>query len=104
MGATQSTNRHAGLLSGYGTRWQHNDGARTSTITPQAGKIVVFHRIIINTTSATAITIRDSVNGVIGVLKASVSEGTYVYSLPIKGNLIVENPGTSDITIVFSNN
>jgi hypothetical protein len=60
MSKVQSSNRHLGLLSGYGVRWIHNDGGRTSTITPKAGEIVVLHRIIIGTTSATAIIVRDT--------------------------------------------
>lgn len=104
MGRVKSDNRHLGVLSGYEARWEHNDGGRTSTIRPRAGEVVVLHRIVINTTSATAITVRDSTNGVIAVIKASVAESTLNYNLKLKGNLIVENAGTSDLTIVYSNN
>lgn len=104
MGQVQSDNRHLGLISGYGARWIHNDGSKTTTVTPKAGQIVVFHRIVVNTTAASAITIRDSSVGVIAVLKASIAEGSYLYNLPLKGNLVVEVAGASDVTIVFSNN
>lgn len=104
MGAVQSSNRSLGILSGFGVRWIHSDGSKTTTISPKTGQGVVLHRLIVNTTAASAITIRDSAVGVIGVLKASVAEGTYPYGLPIKGNLIVEVAGASDVTIVFSNN
>lgn len=103
MGRVKTDNRHLGILTGYEARWVHNDGGRTTTITPRAGEPVVLHRIVVNTTSASVIVVRDSINGVIATLKASVAEQPFDYFLKLKGNLIVENSGTSDITIVYSN-
>lgn len=106
MGRVKSDNRHLGILSGYECRWRHSGAAETITIAPRSGEPVVLHRIVIGTTTASAIVVRDSVNGVISTLKASIAEGTYEYNLKLKigSDLIVENPGGSDITIVFSNN
>lgn len=103
MGRIKSDNRHLGVLSGYEVRWIHNDGGKTTTVTPHVGEPVVLHGIDVNTTSASAIVVRDSAVGVIAVLKASIAEGIYLRPKRLKGNLIVENPGTSDITINFSN-
>lgn len=103
MGAVKSDNRHLAALVGYEGRWLHSGAAETKTITPHGTEPIILHRIVVNTTTASAIIVRDSAVGVIATLKASVSEGTYVYAVKLKGNLIVENPGGSDITIVFSN-
>jgi hypothetical protein len=103
MARVKSDNRHLGILSGYETRWRHSAVAETVTITPRAGEPAVLHHIVVGTTSSSAIIVRDSINGVILTLKASISEGTYHCAVRIKGNLIVENPGGSDILIVYSN-
>jgi hypothetical protein len=103
MARIKSDNRHLAIASGYETRWRHSGAAETVTILPRSGEFVVLHRIIVNTTSASTVNVRDSAVGVIGTLKASVAEGTYAYNVRCRGNLIVENPGGSDLTIVFSN-
>lgn len=103
MARIKSDNRHLGILSGYEARWRHSAVAETITITPRAGEPVVLHQIIINTTSASAIIVRDSAVGVVAGIKASIVEQPMAYYLKLKGNLIVENPGGSDLTIVFSN-
>lgn len=102
MGQVKSDNRFLGIASGHYTRWIHNDGSKTTTITPRANEPVVLHRLVVNTTAASTIIIRDSAAGVIATLKASISEGTYTYGVRCKGNLIVEVAGASDVTIVFS--
>lgn len=103
MGRVKSDNRLLGQIAGNYNRFKHSAVAETVTITPASGEFVVLERILIGTTTASAIVIRDT-NGVILTLKASISEGTYTFNIPVKGNLIVENPGGSDILIVFSNN
>lgn len=103
MGRLKSDNRHLGILSGYEVRWRNSKVAETVTITPRGGEVVVLHGIDVNTTTATAIVVRDSSVGTIGTLKASIAEGPYLGPLKVKGNLVVENPGGSDITIRYSN-
>lgn len=103
MGQVKSDNRFLGIQSGHYARWIHNDGSRTTTITPRSTEPVVLHRLVVNTTSASTIIIRDSAAGVIAVLKASIAEGAIQYGVKCKGNLIVEVAGASDVTIVFSN-
>lgn len=104
MGRLKSDNRHLGTLSGYEGRWIHSTAA-TVTIRPRSGENVVLHSIFIGTTSATAIIIRDSVDGVMSTLKASIPEGFYPLNVALKvgRNLVIENPGGSDLLIRFSN-
>lgn len=64
-----------------------------------------LHAIIVNTTAAGAITIYNGVGpttGVaIGVLKASVVEGTYTYNVPLTTGLTIAMASNSDITVVY---
>jgi len=101
MARIKSDNRHLGILSGYEARWVHNTG--NQTITPRSGEVIVLHNVVVNTTSGTAIILKDSAVGVIASIKASVLEGDFIYNLRLKGNLIIENAGGSDLTITFSN-
>lgn len=103
MGRVKTDNRLLGQLTGNYNRYRHSGVAETVTIPPASGEYVVLQRIIIGTTTASAIIVRCS-DGVVLTLKASIAEGTYTFNLPVRGNLIVENPGGSDILIVFSNN
>lgn len=103
MGQVKSDNRLLGIETGHYARWIHNDGSRTTTITPRTNEPVVLHRLIVNTTSASAIIVRDSAVGVIATLKASIAEGDINFGVKCKGNLIVEVAGASDVTIVYSN-
>lgn len=103
MGRVKSDNRLLGQITGNYNRSRHSGVAETITIAPASGEFVILERILIGTTTASAIIVRDA-NGVLSTLKASIAEGTYNFNLPCKGNLIVENPGGSDILIVFSNN
>lgn len=104
MGRVKSDNRLLGQLTGNYNRFRHSGAAETITIPPATGEFVVLERIVIGTTSASAIVVRSAVDGVILTLKASISEGTYTFNLPVRGNLIIENPGGSDLLVVFSNN
>lgn len=104
MGRVKSDNRLLGQVAGNYNRYRHSAVAETVTIPPAVGEFVVLERIVIGTTTASAIVVRSSVDGVILSLKASISEGTYTFNLPLKGSLIVENPGGSDLLVVFSNN
>lgn len=103
MGRVKSDNRLLGQLTGNYSRFRHSGVAETITIVPASGEFVVLQRIVIGTTTASAVIVRDA-NGVILTLKASISEGTYTFNLLCKGTLTVENPGGSDLLVVFSNN
>jgi hypothetical protein len=63
-----------------------------------------LHAVIINTTSAGAITLYNSlgISGAkIGTLKASVVEGTYTYNVPFSIGLTISTASNSDITVVY---
>lgn len=102
MARIKSDNRHLAILTGYETRHRHSAVAETVTIAPRSGEFVVLHGILLGSTTASAIVVRDA-DGVKVTLKASVAEGPYPFNIKCKGSLIVENPGGSDILIVFSN-
>lgn len=101
MGRIKSDNHHLALLAGYETQWVHSPKAETITITPRSGEPVLLLGVDVNTTSASAVIVRDSAVGVIATLKASIAEGSYLRPMKLRGNLIVENPGGSDLTIRF---
>lgn len=64
--------------------------------------------IVVNTTAAGAITIYDNVDtattNIVGVIKASVSEGTLRYGIRLSQGLKIVTAGASDITVVYSKN
>jgi len=64
-----------------------------------------LHAIIVNTTAAGAITIYNGVGPttgvVVGILKASVVEGTYTYNVPLTTGLTITMATNSDITVVY---
>jgi hypothetical protein len=110
MGKVQSDNKLLGTLAGFYSEKVHTD--KTYVIQHTKNKPLVLVRVVVNTSSASVVTLRDlgdaedgGTHGpeVIANLKASVAEGTYHYSLPINGDLEIQNPGGSDLTIVFSN-
>lgn len=104
MSRVKSDNRLLGLLTGNYSRWDHV--VNSKTISTKSGEPFVLMTVVVNTTSASAITLYDAGdnNRVIASLKASVIEGDYNYNLPLKGGLKIDNPGGSDLTVVFSNN
>jgi len=75
--------------------------ATTTQVKTGAG---ILHAIIVNTTSAGAISIIDGTSGStvnIGSLKASIVEGTYTYDLVFKAGLRIITAGASDITVIY---
>ena len=62
-----------------------------------------LHSIVVNSTSAGAITVYDSASvaagTVIATLKASVAEGTYLYDVDLTNGCVVVTAGASDITV-----
>jgi len=65
-------------------------------------------RIVINTTSAGAITVYDNIAGattnIVGVIKASAPEQSLEYGVKLGQGLQVVTAGASDITVVYTQN
>ena len=81
--------------------YQYYHIAAANTYVISTRDIGVLHSIVVNTTAAGSITISDD-NGTIGILKASVVEGTYFYDVAYTGGLTVITAGASDITVCYS--
>lgn len=60
----------------------------------------ILHSIIINTTAAGAIVVKDA-NGTIATLKSSIGENTFYYDVYFKTFLAVNPAAASDITVTF---
>jgi len=71
--------------------------ADTYTITDRP---CVLHSITVNKTVAEIITIMDGTD-TIGVLDASIVEGTYTYDIVLRQYLQVITAGDSDITVSY---
>ena len=69
----------------------------TYTVCPKA---CILHSIIVNTTAAGAITIKDG-STTIATLKSGITENTYYYDVDIKNSLVVTTASTSDITVTY---
>lgn len=64
-------------------------------------------RIVVNTTSAGAISVIDNTTGSttnVASLKASIVEGTYYFGIKLTTGLRVITAGASDITVVYTPN
>lgn len=64
----------------------------------------ILHGIIVNNTTGTAISIYDGVGittSIIGILKASVVEGSYIYDATIANGLYITH-GTGDYTVLWT--
>lgn len=70
---------------------------------PTTAKLI---RIVVGETAAGAISIYDALSGAttttVGVLKASVAEGTYEYGVTFSRGIQVVTAGASKITVVWS--
>lgn len=73
--------------------------ATTTTIGSLTAKVLV-KRIIVGTTAAGTITLRNGAGTTKLVLKASVAEGSYDVGIAMKGADVVTG-GASDITVVY---
>lgn len=66
----------------------------------------LLRSIVIGTTAAGSITITDTdgttSNGNIGILKASIVEGTYRYDVSVSRGLSIVTAGSSDITVCWA--
>lgn len=98
MAAPKSDNTHLGTISGWGVNWEHYVAAGTYTV---CNRPCAFTRIVINTTAAAGIILRDG-SKVIGNMKASMSEGSYTYNIRCNTKLIIELAGASDVTVCFA--
>lgn len=85
----------------------HISAAGTNQIVPvtagTAGRCTLV-AVVVNSTSTGTITLVDNTTGgtpVIGILKASVAEGTYLYNITVSTGLRVGTTGASDITVVY---
>lgn len=77
----------------------------TTTVVDAAGQGQLI-RIIVTETAAGAITIYDEPTGgttaIIGVMKASIVEGTYEFGVQYKSGLQIVTAGASKLTVVSS--
>lgn len=104
MSRIKTTNHYQQISVGFDSQWKHIDASTTgrTTITPHPGEIVVLIKIIINTVGTTTpLVLSDSAVGMIASLAAAATPGQYPYNLPIKGNLLIDNGGGADITVVY---
>ena len=77
----------------------------TATTTVVKASSGTLYRIIIGTTAAGAITLYDNASEasgtVLGVLRASVGEGSYAFGVRFRNGLVVVTAAASDITVVY---
>lgn len=77
--------------------------ATTTVVKSTAGTL---HSIVVNNTSAGAITVYDNATVASGdkiaTLKASIVEGTYLYDVDFKNGCTIVTAGASDITVSIS--
>ncbi len=77
----------------------------TATTTQVYTGPCILKSIIVNTTAAGAISIIDNTSGStvnVGILKASVAEGTYEYNVKMSKGIRIITAGASDITVTFT--
>lgn len=83
----------------------------TATTTPVTGNVTTpvpgsLIRIVVTETSAGAITIYDAVAGstttTVGVLKASIAEGTYEFNCRIAQGIQIVTAGASKVTVIYA--
>lgn len=84
------------IRAGYQAK--HIATATTTHVKTTSG---FLHAITVNTTAANTVTISDA-NGTIGILKASVAEGTYIYDVEFAGKLDIVTGGASDLTVSYN--
>jgi len=76
--------------------------ATTTVVKSGSGHL---HSIVLGTTAAGAITVYDNTAGSgtkIGILKASIVEGTYIYDCQFSTGLTIVTAGASDITVNYA--
>ena len=81
--------------------WNYTNISTATTTLIKTGK-GILHSIVVNTTAAGTIKIEDALTDTtpsIGILKASVAEGTYLYDVSFLTGLNIVTAGASDITV-----
>jgi hypothetical protein len=75
-----------------------------TTVTVATANHVLLGKVIINTTSAQALTITDLKGNKVAVIKASVLEQAFEYEMPVPGGIKVVVPAgyNGDATIGYS--
>lgn len=76
----------------------------TTTTTQVATGACLLVGIVVNTTAAGTIGIIDGIAGTtvnVGQLKASITEGTYMYNCIMKSGIRIVTGGNSDITVLW---
>lgn len=76
--------------------------ATTTTVKSGSGHL---HSIVVNTTAAGTITIYDNTAGSgtkIGIMKASIVEGTYLFNCAFATGLTIVTGAASDITVTYA--
>lgn len=96
----------ATVTSVTGAGWVTATGDDTIVVGCAAGVAVfdgdcTLHSVVVNTTAAATITLSDAA-GTFATLKASVSEGSYVYGAACSGHLGVNVGGASDVTVLYA--
>lgn len=102
----KSENFFAGIAAGGYTTWVHIDAGSTGRMTfkrsTKANAGFILNRMVLNSTGATSpVVLTDSAVGVIAVIKPGAAEKNFEYNIPLKGNLVVDNPGGADMTVVY---
>lgn len=88
-----------------GNEYTHISTGTTTTIGGTANSRITLKAIVVNTTAAGSITVKDGALTV-AVLKASIVEGSYIFGMEgivIAGICTVVTAGASDITVCWSN-
>ena len=109
----KSENFWSAAAVGAPNQWVHVDTGNTGIVTivpaqqtlnttPGDIKPIILQSVTVNAAGSSAGTIiSDSARGVIAVQKASIQEKDYHYNIPLRGNLVVNNSGGSDLTIAY---
>ena len=102
----KSDNEWAAIQGGGQTSWVHIDAGNTGRTTikrsTKTGAALILCNIVVNTTgSSSSSVVTDSGRGVIAVLKASVSEKDFHYNIPLQGDLLIDNAGGADLTVIY---
>lgn len=108
MSRVKSVIEYQGMQVGADSQWLHIDAGNTgiTTIKPRdTGSIVILIKVVINKKgSSTPLILTDSATGVIASLDPTdATAGQYPYNLPCAqgGNLLINNQGGADITVVY---
>lgn len=89
------------IFSENEAKYGHISTATTTVVKDSPG---FLHAITVNTTAAGTITIYDNTAAsgtVVGILKASVGEGTYTYNISCTTGITIVTGGASDITVTY---